>query len=82
MKIEEQNLNETQKLPIKSIHYWVTREMEEVQDILDMIPRDYQFPDDILQDKRMEIMHSFHDIKKGLLFLNKHAHDKMVLNKK
>ncbi len=81
MNIEDKYLDETMKQEIKSIHYWVTRELEEVKEILKKIPRDYEFQDTLLQDKRMDILKYFDDIKSSLLFLNKRAHSKMVFKK-
>lgn len=81
MNIEDKYLDETMKQEIKSIHYWVTRELEEVREILKKIPRDYEFQDTLLQDKRMDILKYFNDIKSSLLFLNKRAHSKMVFKK-
>jgi hypothetical protein len=82
MAIEDKYLDETMKQEIKSIHYWVTREIEEVQDILDKIPRDYEFQDSLLRNKLMDIRKYFADVKSSLSFLNKRAHAKMVFNKK
>jgi hypothetical protein len=61
---------------IKSIHYWVTREIEEVQDILDKIPRDYEFQDSLLRNKLMDIRKYFADVKSSLSFLKKRAGNK------
>lgn len=76
MAIEDKYLDETMKREIKSVHYWVTREMEEVQDILDKIPRDYDFQDSLLRDKLMDIRKYFGDVKSSLLFLKKRAGNK------
>lgn len=81
MNIEEKYLDESLKQEIKSIHYWVTREIEEVKELLNKIPRDYEFQDTLLQDKRMDILKYFNDIKSSLQFLNKRAHSKMVFKK-
>lgn len=64
------------KREIKSIHYWVTREIEEVEEVLKKIPRDYEFQNNVLQSKRMEILKYFGDIKSNLEFLNKKAQSK------
>ena len=81
MNIEDKYLDESLKQEIKSIHYWVTRELEEVREILKKIPRDYEFQDTLLAIKMPEIIKHFNDIKSSLQFLNKRAHSKMVFKK-
>lgn len=82
MAIEDKYLNEAKNQDIKSIHYHVTREIEDVKDILSKIPREFEFQDSLLQEKTKDILKYFDDIKSSLLFLNKRSKSKMVFNKK
>ncbi len=76
MLIEDKYLNESIKTQIKSVHYWVKREIDEIENTLDKIPRNYEFSSDVYQDKRMEIFKHFSDIKSCLNFLIKITKEK------
>lgn len=82
MNIEDKYLNETIKKDITSVHYLVLREIEEVKEILNKIPREYEFQNTLISNKMPEIIKHFNDIKSSLLFLNKISRTKMVFNKK